>query len=298
MTTCPCCGSQAEGDLRRAGCDACGARPVGPPLARPERELPSYGRALFVGAAGALSALAFSVATVAALFEKGELPTGFWDFVAAAETAAWRLKFTLLPASIVAAWAGWRLRRGMLREPSRFVGARAMRRGLALVSAVACVIMLLIGVTVPERLRQRALAAQAAVNAQRHAVHRVLLAYSSRYNTLPPDPKYLDGLPDPDGTVRQVRELLQAGEYMPEANLAALPPKNRGGRRRAGALRISQASTRAGLDDAPGAKLSLTNYTLVLPGPDKLLGTPDDIRIRDGLSAPPAVQNTQPTPRG
>ena len=31
--------------------------------------------------------------------------------------------------------------------------------------------------------------------------------------------------------------------------------------------------------------LSLTNYELVLPGMDKILGTDDDLRIRDGVIA-------------
>ena len=37
--------------------------------------------------------------------------------------------------------------------------------------------------------------------------------------------------------------------------------------------------------DLPGAGLALTNYELVLPGRDKILGTDDDLRIRDGLIA-------------
>ena len=41
----------------------------------------------------------------------------------------------------------------------------------------------------------------------------------------------------------------------------------------------------------PGDVLVLTNYELALPGGDGLLGTADDLRLRDGLilDAPPAA---------
>jgi hypothetical protein len=45
---------------------------------------------------------------------------------------------------------------------------------------------------------------------------------------------------------------------------------------------VRNASAR-NTDDLPGAGLALTNYELMLPGRDKLLGTDDDLRIRDGL---------------
>ncbi|HEX8684900.1 MAG TPA: hypothetical protein VF654_00325, partial [Pyrinomonadaceae bacterium] len=53
MNMCPCCGEGFEGGPEEA-CASCGARRVGPPLARPERVLPSYGHALAVCAAGLL----------------------------------------------------------------------------------------------------------------------------------------------------------------------------------------------------------------------------------------------------
>ena len=44
MIICPSCGSGVRADLC-LGCPSCGARAVGPPLARAEHELPSFGRA-------------------------------------------------------------------------------------------------------------------------------------------------------------------------------------------------------------------------------------------------------------
>lgn len=266
---------------------------MGPPLARPERELPSYGSAFFVAATGALLLVALVAATVAALFEGDALSLRFWKIVGAAETAAWRLKWTVLPASVVALYLNWRARARMRREPARFVGHRAARAGLALTAAVVVGFVVLIGVTVPARLEQRELARRAALDAQRHAVHRVLLGYSARYGSLPSSPEHLSRMPDPDGSVAAVRRMLEGGDYLPEADIAALPPvtsKSRGKRNRPPRLRTIAAKSSA--DDAPVEQLSLTNYTVVLPGRDKLVGTDDDILIRDGhvVPTPPASQ--------
>src|SRR2546425_6331231 len=101
LKVCPSCGAEFEGDLC-LGCPSCGARAVGPPLARPEHELPSYGRASIAFASGVLMSIAFLGSTVAALIENKALSLRFWTIrfwavVAAAETAAWRLKWIAFP---------------------------------------------------------------------------------------------------------------------------------------------------------------------------------------------------------
>ncbi len=106
MTVCPCCGFKFEGDLQRDGCASCGARAVGPALSRPVRELPSYGRSLFVGVTGGVMLATFLVSTLSALFERGSASFGFWSIMGAAETAAWRLKWVAIPATIFALWTG------------------------------------------------------------------------------------------------------------------------------------------------------------------------------------------------
>src|SRR5688572_7853953 len=164
LTTCPCCGSKFEGEMRD-GCAACGARPVGPPLARPERELPGYGPAFFAGAGGAFFSLSLVVAFVAALFERETLSLDSTALVRAAETAAWRLKWSALPAALVAAFVSTKLYARMRREPARFVGLRAARAGVALTVLTAVALVALVGVTIPERLRMRELGRRAAENA-------------------------------------------------------------------------------------------------------------------------------------
>lgn len=297
MTICPCCGSRSAGDLRE-GCTACGARAVGPPLARPERELPSYGRALFVCAAGALLLVTFLAGTFVALWEKWSSPVGFWKVVAAAETAAWRLKFAALPWAALAVWVSARLRASIRREPARFAGLRLAHAGLAMSAVVALSGVVLIAVTVPERLRQRELARQAADNALAYAAHRILLEYSARFGTLPSAPQDLDKLSSDDPAIKKVREMLKEGVYLPEASLASLPPTRKERGRRVKALRVSSTTTKNSTDDLPGEGLSLTNYTLVLPGRDGLLDTDDDIWVRDGLriQAPPPAKRPFPSP--
>ncbi|HEX8687291.1 MAG TPA: hypothetical protein VF654_12360, partial [Pyrinomonadaceae bacterium] len=85
------------------GCAACGARAVGPPLARPERVLPGYGHALAVSAAGLLMACAVAGSTAAALLGFEEFALDPKTLLRAAETAAWRLKWTALPAGFLLA---------------------------------------------------------------------------------------------------------------------------------------------------------------------------------------------------
>ena len=119
MTICPCCGAKFEGELSD-GCASCGARAVGPPLARPERELPAYGHALTVVAAGLLLFLALAVAFVAALLQREALDLGPSALLRAAETAAWRLKWSALPAALLLTLLCQRLYAHMRCEPSRF----------------------------------------------------------------------------------------------------------------------------------------------------------------------------------
>jgi hypothetical protein len=263
------------------GCASCGARAVGPPLARPERVLPGYGHALAVCAAGLLLTCALAGSTLGALLEFDEFALGPKALLRAAETAAWRLKWTALPSGLfLSALCGWLYAR-MRREPSRFVGHTQARAGLALTFAVALLLPALVGVTVPERLRMRELARRSAENAVLYETDLALARYRKRFGTYPAALTDLRRLEDPDGSVARLLSVVAPGEYKPEADLASLGTgrtKSRP-RRRAGGI----TARTAGSDDSSDAGLSLTNYALALPGRDKLLGTDDDLYIRDGL---------------
>ncbi len=277
---CPCCGEKFEGELSD-GCVACGARAVGPPLARPERELPSYGHALAVCAAGVVLLLAFFVALVSAMLQGEALSLGWKDFLRAAETAAWRLKWTALPFSLLLSFVCLKLYARMRREPARFVGHTHARAGLFLVFTVAVALTTFIGVTVPERLRVRELARRAADNALLYATDIALARYRKQFGTYPATISDLRRLEDRDGSVARLLSVIAAGEYKPETDIASLTTGRAGARsKRRGAVIRARASN---YDDLLGDSIVLTNYEVTLPGLDRLIGTDDDLYIRDGV---------------
>ena len=281
LTICPCCGSKFNG-LFNDGCKACGSVPVGEPLPRPEYELPSYARSLLITVTGALMVLVFLTQTVLALFSRASLSFGFWSWVAAAETAAWRLKWAAIPVTIVVLWTTRKLYRSMLQTPERFCGLRYARCGLMASAIVPILIAGLIGVTVPERLRQRQRGIEAGILALGYRYDRALSEYRAKYGKLPSDLNDLRQLPDPDGSIAAALNTLKpewaATAYKPTAEFAAKqkPVTLRG-------AVIRNASLNNSVDEALGEGLSFTNYTLRLPGEDNVMGNEDDWLVRDGL---------------
>ena len=290
MTICPCCGFKFEGTLSQ-GCASCGACSVGEALPKPEHRLPSYGRSLLLAVTGSLMFLVFLTQTIIALVQRppgvtsnlalfSVLPLDFWSWVAAGETAAWRLKWIAIPLTIVVLWSNLKIYRSMLKAPARFCGLRYAKTGLVASALVPVLIAVLIGVTVPERLRQRRDGLQAAANALAYRIARAQLEYNARFGTLPADMKDLRRLPDPDGSIAAALSNIDASGYKPSADLAALPKQK--SRTLRGAV-IRNASLDTATDDLPGEGLSFTNYELPLPGADKLIGTEDDLVLRDGV---------------
>lgn len=284
LTVCPCCGFKFEGDLHE-GCKSCGARAVGAPLAPPERELPFYGRAFFVGTLGAVLLGVFLVSTIIALFERVPFQLDFWSFVGAAETAAWRLKWVGLPLSLVALWTSIRICAGIRREPQRFAGGRLAHGGLAALALLVVMFVTFIGMSVPERLRQHQRGLEAGLQARLWTFQRAQLEYRARYGTFPADVKDLRKLPDTDGSIATVINGLNINNYKPSVDLASLPSKPKSRNLRGAALRKTSASNST--DDAPTESISFTNYELRLPGDDKKLDTADDWIMRDGMIIKP-----------
>jgi hypothetical protein len=289
VTICPCCGFKFEGTLTE-GCASCGVYSVGEALPKPERELPAFGRSLLLAVTGSMIVLVFLVQTIIAAGQRAPrltsalalsslFPLDFWTWMAAGETAAWRLKWIALPVTIVVLWAGLKIYRSMLNSPARFCGLRYAKMGLMASALVPTLIAVLISITVPERLRQRQDGLHAAANALGYRMDRALVDYSARFGTLPADLKDLRRLPDPDGSIAAALSAIDATAYKPSADLAALP------KRKSKTLRgavIRNASFESA-DDSPGDGLSFTNYDLALPGADKLMGTDDDLVVHDGL---------------
>lgn len=280
---CPCCGAQTAGDMQTDGCRACGALAVGPPLARPEHELPALGLPLAVAASGALLVLVFAVSILFALLSQKPFALGFWNVAAAAETAAWRLKWVLLPLSVGAAYAGRRALAHIAVNRARYAAPRLAHAGFSLSVLVAFAAYALVGVSVPERLRQRRVASESARNAEAYEPIKVLLEYQQQYGSLPTNADDLRKLPDPDGSVARAIEMIKGGAYDPDATIASLPPAPTRARGNAG-VGVRPVSLRPGLDDVRGGQgLAFTNYTLRLPGADMKLNTGDDLFVRDGM---------------
>ena len=280
MTICPCCGFKFHGALS-SGCKQCGARAVGEPLPKPAQELPSYGRALILAVSGSLVVLVFVIQTLIAFFQRSD-GYGFWHWVAAGETAAWRLKWISIPVLLAILWAGRKLYRSILLQPQRFCGLKYARRGLLASSIVTLLIALLIGVTVPARLQHRKLAKEAAIRAQGYALERALTEYKIKYQTYPANLTILlERISDPDGTLGAAVLNLDPNAYNPTVDVAANASEKT--RPLPGSAIRRKVSLSPATDDAPSGGLSFTNYALVLPGEDKITGSEDDWIVRDGM---------------
>jgi len=282
VTICPCCGSKSSqsgrGILAEA-CASCGAHSVGEPLPRPEHELPSYGRSLLLTVIGSLSVLVFAIDTVLSLFAHKPLAFGFWSWIAAAETAAWHLKWAMIPVSALVFFGSRRIFKSVKHSPQNFCGLRYARNGYFASAAVPLLVLVLIGITVPERLRQRQRAIHAGTYAQLYRIDRALRDYRRQFGTLPSDPRDLARLPDSDGSLALALANTDITGYSVDPlEVAAVPTKKPRSLRGAAILNASVTT-----NDEPIAGISFTNYHLRLPGDDKILGTDDDLILSDGL---------------
>lgn len=230
---------------------------------------------------GSLVVLVFVVQTLIAFFQRTPDSFGFWNWVAAGETAAWRLKWLSLPVLIATFWLGRKLYRSILLQPERFCGVKHARNGLVASATVVILIGLLIGVTVPARLEHQRLASDAAFRAHGYVIDRAFTEYRIKYKTYPAElSDLLERLPDPDGSLAAAIATLDPSAYRPSADVAAVTTEK--SRRLRGAV-IRNASLSSATDDTPAGGLSFTNYVLRLPGEDKITGNDDDWVVRDGM---------------
>jgi type II secretory pathway pseudopilin PulG len=225
--------------------------------------------------------LVFVTQTLVAFFQRST-GWGFWNWVAAGETAAWRLKWVSIPVLFAVLWIGRKLYRSILLQPERFCGIKYARRGLLASSVVTLLIALLIGITVPARMEQRRLSKEAGIRAQAYAIELALTQYKLKYKTYPTDLRsLLDRTPDPDGTLAAALLNIDPNTYRTtSADVAANATEKT--RMRRGTV-IRKASFSPDVDDTPSGGVTFTNYGLVLPGEDKLYGTEDDWIIQDGM---------------
>ena len=298
MIICPSCGSNVEGNLC-LGCPACGARAVGPPLAKAEYELPSYGRATLTFVAGGAMTVAFLGLVIATLFQNGNFTVNVERLLNAGQIAAWQIKWVALPVAIIVLWGAAGLVGSIKKNPTRFAGLRAGRVGLASALVATLMIASLIGMTVPERLRRHGWALQAGSDARDYTLVRAMNEYRELHGSVPSDPdelvKELRTLPDPDGSIARALQGLDAGGYKPGAVVAAASTKSKPQVLRTSALRNAETRGVQPLTQP----LTFNTYELRTPGPDKVINTDDDSIIRDGIilrvsDLPPTSVTVQP----
>lgn len=295
MIICPSCGSGVSVDLC-LGCPACGARAVGPPLARPEHELPSFGQSALAFAIGAVMFLVFIGLVLAAFLENKPAHFGFWPMVTAGEIAAWRVKWEILFSSLIGLCVAGRIIRTISQNPQRFIGLLPAQIGLGGVIAVTLMVAGLIGITVPERLRQRQYSIEAAISARGHTIDRALLQYRDLHGTFPTDPdnyiNALKSLPDADGSIGEALRFADPNGYTATTTVAVAATKSKPVVGRGTALRGGN----------PGASLEpaavpFTSYTLRLPSEHRWFGSDDNYIMQDGVikkesEVPPAASNS------
>lgn len=293
LNMCPSCGQKFEGDLC-LGCPSCGARAVGPPLAKAERELPSFGRAFIVAAIGVLMFSALLTVTILALTQVRPISLRPWAIEFAAETAVWNLKWVELPLFIAALWISTRLLRSIRQAPERFIGLRAARTGVMATLLTAALIATLIGVTIPRRLESRRFANDALHYARAYTFQRALFEYRKIHGFFPNETKDLKEVPDPDGSIAEALLNIDPNGYKPSALVAAASTKVKSETLRGGALRNAAANSSA---DQLEHGVSFTNYELRLPGEDKVLGTDDDFIVQDGAVEKVSEKASETSPK-
>jgi hypothetical protein len=232
---------------------------------------------------GALLVLIFLTQTIIALVPRAPSSFALWSWIiavlASAETAAWRLKWFMIPVTILVLYCSRKLYRSIKQSPVRFCGLRYARAGFLTSAAVPLLVLILIGITVPTRLERRAWGIEARDYPYAHRLDRASDEYRQTFGGLPGDLQHLKRLPDPDGSIAEALKNIDTSGYRPTADLAAVPAK-KPQQLRGAIIRDASSST---ADDAPTERLSFTNYELPLPGPDKVMGTEDDLILVDGI---------------
>jgi len=241
----------------------------------------------------------FLASVIMVLIEFKGFPPRFEWIVNAAEVAAWRMKWVMLPVSVIVLWGGARIIRSIKANPGNFIGLRAARVGFVASALVTLMIASLIGVAIPVRLERRQWAIEAATNVPYYTLARAQLEYRELHGTLPSQDelvKELSTLPDPNGSIAEaLRNLDVSGYELKSTVIAAASTRSKSLVPRGSAFR--NAAT--GADPATDRGVSFTSYKWRLPGEDKILGNEDDVILQDGLirkvsELPPSSALTHP----
>lgn len=271
---CPCCGGSRE--ISSSECASCGAKQVGPPLARPDVLLPKLGPSFAALTCGVVVIIAFLVAwifiddakvgrvllvwtlgdgyelTKELLKADAKLPY-YRIFAFNAYDRAGAFSIVAIPLSLAGIWLARRALRLIKSDSTSFGGIRMARASYCLSLGLLIVFSAVSVSSIPRAIATRRAKRMAATRALMYELHaRGLQRYYEEYGAYPGELADLSRV-NASGTP-QSDYWEQNFEYKPVGVIAS-----------------------------KGSAISLSNYKLVSAGPDGRFGTKDDITMIDGV---------------
>lgn len=283
-TLCPCCGKPH--DLAAPECLSCGARPVGPPLAKPDITLPKLGPAMLAVGLVCLIVVGFvavwlfannmkvgRVLLVTALGDGYKLTKALLDVdnhLPNYRIFAWdmaRLAFftsaAFIPLALLGIRSAWRALRLASAKPLEFGGLRTARLSLVL-SALLFVAFSTAGLRgIPDLIERGRMRHAAATNVMLLEHAQALKQYYYEFGTYPTETADLARLGL--SNVPQADYWEQQFKYAPFGTVAS----------------------------ARGVS-AFSSFTLTSAGPDGEFGTSDDILMIDGIVVDKAAESELP----
>jgi hypothetical protein len=271
---CPCCGESRE--ISSSECAACGAKQVGPPLAKPDLLMPKLGPSFAPLACGVIVIIAFllawaldndlRVARVLLVWTLGDgyeltkklleadarLPY-YRIFAFDAYILANNFSIVAVPLSLAGIWLARRALRLIKSDSASFGGIKVARASYCLSIGLLVVFSAVSVSSIPRAIATRSAKRVAATRALMYELHsRGLQRYYKEYGNYPGELGDLSrvnasGTPQSDYWERNF-------EYKPVAVIAS-----------------------------KGSGISLSDYKLISSGPDGKFGTEDDIIMIDGV---------------
>jgi hypothetical protein len=271
---CPCCGESRE--ISSSECASCGAKQVGPPLAKPDVLMPKLGPSFAALVCGVIVIIAFlltwaldkdmrvgRVLLVWTLGDGFELTKKLLEvdaklpyyriFAFDAYILANFFSIFAIPLSLAGIWLARRAIRLIKSDSASFGGFRVARASYYLSIGLLVAFSAVSVSSIPHWLATRHAKRMAATRALMYELHaRGLQRYYKEYGNYPGELTDLSrvnasGSPQSDYWERNF-------EYKPVAVIAS-----------------------------KGSGISLSDYTLVSAGPDGKFGTEDDITMIDGV---------------
>jgi hypothetical protein len=271
---CPCCGESRE--ISSSECASCGAKQVGPPLAKPDVLMPKLGQSFAALACGVIVIIAFllawaldndlRVARVLLVWTLGDgyeltkklleadarLPY-YRIFAYNAYILANKFSIVAVPLSLAGIWLARRALRLIKSDSASFGGIKVARASYCLSIGLLVVFSAVSVSSIPRAIATRSAKRVAATRALMYELHsRGLQRHYKEYGNYPGELADLsrvnaNGTPQSDYWERNF-------EYKPIAVIAS-----------------------------KGSGISLSDYKLISSGPDGKFGTEDDIIMIDGV---------------